>query len=312
MLQLAWSYIYWYLRPILKWFLRRSTKLCELQRICYGVPRGAQRTLDVEYSLANSRSADIKRLISDLNRFSESGRLKGETAKNIVNYAVFTVSKVKVIDLYIHEQFQKSFGVCVQQIWGYRQLLHEVENLRKTPYDSSNPEHEEKLLHLWNLLKPEEPLDGRLTKQWQDIGFQGDDPATDFRGMGLLGLENLLFFASEYPKVAQHVLSHSKHPNYGFVYAVVGINITSMAYYLLRNGTAKTHVYNACSCVPTLKLFHTMYSYLFFEFDKFWINEKPKNVMQFSIVRDKYEKNLKERLLDPNGILKLNFRVDDI
>ncbi len=32
----------------------------------------------------------------------------------------------------------------------------------------------------------------RITKQWQDIGFQGDDPGTDFRGMGMLGLHNLM------------------------------------------------------------------------------------------------------------------------
>ena len=36
------------------------------------------------------------------------------------------------------------------------------------------------------------PLMTRKTKQWQNIGFQGDDPKTDFRGMGLLGLKNLL------------------------------------------------------------------------------------------------------------------------
>ena len=32
----------------------------------------------------------------------------------------------------------------------------------------------------------------RVTKQWQDIGFQGEDPKTDFRGMGMLGLHNLM------------------------------------------------------------------------------------------------------------------------
>ena len=36
------------------------------------------------------------------------------------------------------------------------------------------------------------PLLSRVTKQWQNIGFQGEDPKTDFRGMGILGLDNLL------------------------------------------------------------------------------------------------------------------------
>lgn len=39
---------------------------------------------------------------------------------------------------------------------------------------------------------PTVKLESRITKQWGDIGFQGEDPKTDFRGMGLLGLINLV------------------------------------------------------------------------------------------------------------------------
>lgn len=45
---------------------------------------------------------------------------------------------------------------------------------------------------LWKELRPDTPLNGRISKQWCEIGFQGSDPKTDFRGMGLLGLHNLL------------------------------------------------------------------------------------------------------------------------
>ena len=37
-------YIYVYIRGLIKGFLRRTTKLCELQRVCYGEEEGAQRT----------------------------------------------------------------------------------------------------------------------------------------------------------------------------------------------------------------------------------------------------------------------------
>lgn len=89
-------------------------------------------------------------------------------------------------------RFGKLFGECVLTIWGFKQLLHELEDLRKTAYDSENEEHERKLLQLWNLLMPNRALDSRFSNAWQDLGFQGTDPKTDFRGMGLLGLENLL------------------------------------------------------------------------------------------------------------------------
>lgn len=47
-------------------------------------------------------------------------------------------------------------------------------------------------IQLWNLLMPTKTLKARISKQWADIGFQGDDPKTDFRGMGILGLINLV------------------------------------------------------------------------------------------------------------------------
>ena len=40
------------------------------------------------------------------------------------------------------------------------------------------------LFQLWKQLKPEEELTNRISKQWTEIGFQGDDPMTDFRGYG--------------------------------------------------------------------------------------------------------------------------------
>ena len=34
-------------RPLVKWFLRQTTRLCELQRVCYGETSGAPRTIAV-------------------------------------------------------------------------------------------------------------------------------------------------------------------------------------------------------------------------------------------------------------------------
>ena len=58
-------------------------------------------------------------------------------------------------------------------------------------YSKENADHEAMLMGLWTTLRPQEKLENRLSKQWIDIGFQGMDPATDFRGAGLLGLSQL-------------------------------------------------------------------------------------------------------------------------
>ena len=47
------------------------------------------------------------------------------------------------------------------------------------------------LLEIWKNLKPEEKLTHRISDQWISVGFQANDPATDFRGAGFLGLVNL-------------------------------------------------------------------------------------------------------------------------
>lgn len=38
-----------------------------------------------------------------------------------------------------------------------------------------------------------------------EIGFQGDNPATDFRGAGCLGLENLYYFIKNYNNEARFI-----------------------------------------------------------------------------------------------------------
>lgn len=286
--------------------------MCELQRICYGQPSGAPRTLAIEESLQQSKNANIKTLIIYLNDIANHRGITIKSERKILEEAIRTVLVAKNINPTAHPDFAKSFGKCIELIWGYRQLCVECEELRKTPYDADNPEHELLLLKLWNLLMPYDPLDARVTKQWQNIGFQGDDPKTDFRGMGILGLENLVYFAQEYPSAATHVLSHSTHPHYGYAFAIVGINLTSMALKLLKDGTAKTHIYNSSKTLPTIRAFHQFYCYLFYEFDGFWIESKPSNMMEFSSIQEKFENSIRMALSNSSTTLRINVSVDNI
>jgi len=130
--------------------------------------------------------------------------------------------------------------------------------------------------------------------------------------MGLLSLENLLFFATEYRGPAQHVLSHSQHPIQGYCFAIVGINLTSLALVLLRDGSAKTYFYNISRSLPTIRLFHSFYSYLFCQFDKFWQESKPKNIMEFSMVRERFEKKIRALLDNPQAEFKIALKVENV
>ncbi|XP_029172420.1 ELMO domain-containing protein 2 [Nylanderia fulva] len=312
MFRYIWSLVCWYFRPLVKWFLRQTTQMCELQRICYGQPSGAPRTLAIEESLKQSRNQFIRIMVAYLDDVAEKRKITMKTERNILEDSIKAVLVGKQINPRAHPTFAKSFGKCIELIWGYRQLCVECEELRKTAYCTENPQHEQLLLKLWTLLMPHESLDARVTKQWQKIGFQGDDPKTDFRGMGMLGLENLVYFAQEYPHMATHVLSHSNHPHYGYAFAIVGINLTSMALKLLRDDSARTHIYNSSKTLPTIRAFHQFYCYLFYEFDGFWIESKPSNMMEFSSIQEKFEKSIRMALANPSTVFRINMAVDNI
>lgn len=92
-------------------------------------------------------------------------------------------------------------------------------------------------------MMPDEPLIDRIGDQWGKIGFQGKDPATDFRGMGLLGLDDLIYMAKTYPDLCSRILSASNHVQAGFSMAIVGINLTDMALNMVRNRDLQYHFY---------------------------------------------------------------------
>ncbi|XP_030374209.1 ELMO domain-containing protein 2 [Scaptodrosophila lebanonensis] len=307
-------FIFGYIRPFIKWFLHVFTRLSELQRICYGAKAGASRTRQVERSLQLSKHPDIKCLLLELDQaapYADDAELL-----YFAQRATHVIGKVKKIKPNVHPDFGRIFGNCITAIYGYKRLMHTAEQLRAEKYDAENPEHEQKLLQLWRLLMPEEPLTARITKQWQDIGFQGDDPKTDFRGMGMLGLENLLYFARVYNDAAKHVLLHSKHPTLGYTFAIVGINLTSMAFKFLKTGAVKTHFYNQAATYKqhysTLEDFHKLYCYLFFEFDRFWMESDPRDIMDFREIYQAFEISKLEALHKDSTLFVTNLVVESV
>jgi hypothetical protein len=61
-----------------------------------------------------------------------------------------------------------------------------------------------------------------------------------------------------------------------------------------------------------LRHFHHFYCYLFVEFDKFWLNEKPRDVMEFNRIRDLFENNVRTLLRNKSTCLKINVAVDTV
>ncbi|XP_069496754.1 ELMO domain-containing protein 1 isoform X2 [Ambystoma mexicanum] len=316
----VWLYFYCIcLWRFLKFVARKLTGRCELQRICYSTKPGARRTMKIERSLKNSKNKLLQTAVS--------------AHPDAIEKTVDDIMALKEINLDTNPQLGVSFQSCLLQIAGYRNLTVEIEKLRREPYDADNPDHEEMLLKLWKSLKPGVPLQSRISKQWCEIGFQGDDPKTDFRGMGLLGLHNLLYFAERDTAAALQVLSDSLQPRsreftkeersksewekkkfdkaIGYSFAIVGINITDLAYNLLISGALKTHFYNVAPEAPELHHFQQTFCYLMHEFHNFWIEEDPVDIMEFNRVRGKFHRHILKQLQNPDMALCPHFAASD-
>ncbi|XP_078494744.1 ELMO domain-containing protein 2 [Ciona intestinalis] len=265
------------LRCFIKWILRLVTGTCELQRITQKYNSGVC-TVKIEESLQRSKFSEIRQMI--------------EIEPEDIDAAIQQIISIKNISFDANSRFISCMKICLEQIHGYESLFCTIEQLRVETYDSCNGDHEALLLKLWNLLQPENALKERVSRQWGEIGFQGTDPKTDFRGMGMLGLKNLVYFAEVHNDLARKTLLHSHHPQYGYSYAIVGINLTSMAYDFMSSGLLRTHFFNTVHGRPNINHFNEVFSYLMFEFDKFWMKSEPENVMEFSRIRDEFNQTV--------------------
>uniref|UniRef100_F1L1T9 ELMO domain-containing protein 2 n=1 Tax=Ascaris suum TaxID=6253 RepID=F1L1T9_ASCSU len=281
------------IRVAFRWIMFLLTGKTELERVLTSEEEyPAQVTLRVERMIEDGL---LPELCEDWTEDDEP-----ELADRVVRDNTYYCEKISAS---MSERMEK----VMSQIRGYRELCALVEARRLEKYDVENVTHEKRLLRLWDILMPEEKLTGRVTKQWQKIGFQGDDPSTDFRGMGVLSLDQLVFFAQYDVASARAALLLSNDPEYEFPMATAGITFTSMARNLLQKGVFKAHFYNTVAGAPTLDNFHRVYCQIFKLFCKFWKYRQPSSIMEFNFIKNDFEMKLIDSLaVEEANIHKVN------
>ena len=146
-------------------------------------------------------------------------------------------------------------------------LLEPFRAAVATPFDADAPAHRTLLLSLWDacngFVPDPEPLDdggdahdesgGTVSKKWGSAGFQGTNPATDFRGGGLLSLKNLLFLAEAEPELFGRLFRLCRAANrpegggaeppsgrFALPLAIAGINLTLLLLHILQLTATRT------------------------------------------------------------------------
>ncbi|CAM9668919.1 unnamed protein product [Choristocarpus tenellus] len=212
-----------------RWILRIVTGKGELQRVC-ARKTSVALARRVAVSLHHSQHLNIKSKI-----------LFGSTPFAVKD-VLGTIAGVENIP----KNEVPKLGWCLEIMSSVNALHERVETLQRETFNANDTNHTELLNRLWNALKPEIRRTG--PSDWSEIGFQnGAKPETDFRGMGMLGLHQLVYFAENESREARDVLMESCNPKRYFPFAATGVNITKFVVSLLEQRQLDFRLYEAIS-----------------------------------------------------------------
>lgn len=142
------------------------------------------------------------------------------------------------------------------------------------PFDKEDPIHFRLLVTIYRSLTVQLSYEiRRFGNHWENIGFQGTDPATDLRGVGILGLYQILYFvlSKRTQKISQKIYKLSLDNYQQFPFCVMSTNLTAMALQILREGRLN----KLCNRAKSVdEVFNQVYSGLFIKMFQIWKREK--------------------------------------
>lgn len=241
----------YYLSTITEWFGERmyftfkyiahlTYGSCEIHRICCRAEGAHSQHMSSKFAQSLRRS---KQLVADSRIiFSRQLFSTREVLKNVLDVKCISSSDPILVT---------NIRLSIEGLSVVNKVYAHLQVLRSTTVDMRNKDHVRELERFWSNMQNnkdesnsgsggkncpgEDNLRFEETKKplaligdhWGDVGFQGKNPCTDFRGMGLLSLRQLTYFSQFRQANALHVLSESKHHRRYFPFAATGINITS-------------------------------------------------------------------------------------
>ncbi|KAG4302118.1 hypothetical protein PCANB_001642 [Pneumocystis canis] len=166
---------------------------------------------------------------------------------------------------------------------------------------------------IWDALVIPERAIQNNKKNWVMIGFQGDDPSTDFRSMGVFGLQLLHYFVITLNKYTRIMISESRSdktninlPWYSF--ALAAINILAYIIELMNESRLeKIFIQYYNYGVTVEEIVRQIFCYTFISFHHFWkLQVSTKNVQSvfdFEYCLKRFKKKARDSIELGNGII---------
>ncbi|GMH32456.1 hypothetical protein BSKO_00290 [Bryopsis sp. KO-2023] len=195
--------------------------------------------------------------------------------------------------------------------------LRELRRKCVVPYDDQNPDHLESLKSLWMAGFPDTPWNGVKSPKWKEMGWQGVDPGTDFRGGGLFSLSNLLYMANHESTLFEKLMKKSDgdRVEWEYPFAAAGVNVTvhlvDSVKLRIENPPSSPHRRGFVKLLnESDSTFEEVYCCTFELLDKVWL-EMHASYMEFPTVLKRTIKQVEEALgRQPVNIADLRKMLD--
>ena len=145
----------------------------------------------------------------------------------------------------------------------------------------------------------------RFGTHWQEIGFQQADPADDLRGVGFLGLMQLVYFMENHKTLplAMEIYNFSRDTAHSVPFCVLSFNFTRMTLSALREG----HLSKICNkrdqVLVVVNEFHTA---MFYRYYQIWKSRQVTDLEVGPLIQEVGEyskKNAKHVLVELSSLL---------
>jgi hypothetical protein len=190
--------------------------------------------------------------------------------------------------------------------------------LQKLELDHSNEIHRRILLTIWRMFvrpKRDQPDPPTTGSAWEQLGFQGTNPATDLRSTGLFGLMQLLFLVDYCPQFANALFEVASSRLMEFPLAIVSFNMTALAMNcllerLLNDTIVTRHKKHTTGdeaqeterrmqrdggSTDVSMVLNEFYVGLMYRFYETWTSVPTRRVMEFQEVKKGLEKTAREK-----------------
>uniref|UniRef100_A0A2K6F832 ELMO domain containing 3 n=1 Tax=Propithecus coquereli TaxID=379532 RepID=A0A2K6F832_PROCO len=142
-----------------------------------------------------------------------------------------------------------------QGLWEERDFLLTIA---QCGLDSQDPMHGRVLQTIYKKLTGSKFDCALHGDHWEDLGFQGANPATDLRGAGFLALLHLLYLVmdSKTLLMAQEIFRLSRHDIQQFPFCLMSVNITRIAIQALREECLSRECNRQQKVIPVVNSFY--------------------------------------------------------